>query len=148
MTPYIDAGFLATLVIRTPGSPMAWRQVEDFNAPIPLNFLHQLQIENMLVRLQTDKDAGVQRKALESTRLWRNYLAEAVFTVQSTDWDTAFRSALVWNGRFIQPPVPPALLLLHPALAAAAGATHFLSFDPRSRAAAKAAGLKLRPERL
>jgi len=42
----------------------------------------------------------------------------------------------------------PVLLLLWPALAASSGATHFLSFDPRTRRLASGAGLELLPESL
>lgn len=64
----------------------------------------------------------------------------------STDWDSAFRAALTWNHQNLDTP-PPFLLLLHPALAEVAGATHFLSFDSRSRALAQSSGLALRPEK-
>jgi hypothetical protein len=52
-----------------------------------------------------------------------------------------------WNDQSVHPPPSP-LLILHPALASVASASHFLSLDPRSRAFAKAAGLKLFPEAL
>jgi hypothetical protein len=63
----------------------------------------------------------------------------------SPDWNGALRVAISWNAQFSKN-VPPALLLLHPALAAVLGATKFLSFDPRSRVTAKAAGLQILPE--
>jgi hypothetical protein len=84
---------------------------------------------------------------LEGNRLWRGYLDEGVFQIQSVDWETAFRVAITWN-RGYTTPAPAPLLLLHPALAATAGASHFLSFDPRSRRAAKSAGLRPLPEQL
>ena len=116
------------------------------HAPIALNFLHQLQAENLLIGLQ-HADTGRQVAGREGMRLWRHYLAEGVFQLTPADWDSAFRQAIRWNSQFVNsPPLP--LLILHPALAFSAGASEFLSFDPRSRAVAKAAGLKIQPERL
>ncbi len=147
MTPYLDAGFLITLLIKTPGSRHAREAIRRFQAPFALNFLHQLQTENFLVRGQTDGTTEEQRAALEGNRLWRQYLDEGVFQVQSVDWETAFRVAITWN-RGYTTAAPAPLLLLHPALAAVAGASHFVSFDPRSRRAAKSAGLRPLPEQL
>jgi hypothetical protein len=64
----------------------------------------------------------------------------------AVDWESAFRLAITWNGHGITP--PPLLLLLHPALAFSEGATHFMSFDPRSREIARAAGLRIQPKML
>lgn len=145
MIPYLDAGFLITLLIKTPGSRHAREALRRCPAPFFLNFLHQLQTENFLVRGQAEGTAEEQQAALEGNRLWRQYLDEGVFQFRSIDWEPAFRVAITWN-RTSKPPTP--LLLLHPALAAVAGASHFLSFDPRSRQAARAGGLRLLPENL
>lgn len=147
MTPYLDSGFLITLLIKTPGSRAAREAVRRFQAPFHLNFLLQLQVENFLVRGQTEGTMEEQRAALEGNRLWRQYLDEGVFQLRGVDWETAFRVAITWNRSFTKKPPAP-LLLLHPALAAVSGASHFLSFDPRSRQAARAAGLRLLPESL
>ena len=64
-----------------------------------------------------------------------------------TDWDSAFRVAITWNNQQVATP-PPFLLLLHPALAFVAGATQFLSFDPRARDVARMAGMQVLPDKL
>ena len=147
MTPYLDAGFLITLLIKTPGSRPAREALRRLQAPLGLNFLHQLQAENFLVRGETEGTAEEQRAALEGNRLWRQYVEEGVFQFRSVDWETAYRVAITWNRAYTRK-APAPLLILHPALAAVAGASHFLSFDPRSRQAARAAGLHLLPEKL
>jgi hypothetical protein len=147
MTPYLDAGFLLTLLVPADGSALAHRVLRRGSAPFALNFLHQLQAENLLVGLEKSDDPARQTAGLQGKQLWQHYLAEGVFQLTPTDWDSAFRVAITWNNQHPRtPPLP--LLLLHPALAAVARATEFLSFDPRSRAVAKAAGLRLHPERL
>ena len=147
MIAYLDAGFLLTLLIRTPGSSLAQAVLRRLHAPFQLNFLHQLQVENLLARTQLSSASPEQAAGSEGHRLWRHYLAEGVFQLSAADWDTALRVAIKWNRQFSEPPPLP-LLILHPALAAVAGATHFMSFDERSRSLAKAAGLKLSPEKL
>ena len=145
MSPYLDGGFLLTLLVKTGGTATANRLLRG-HAPIALNFLHQLQAENLLIGLQ-HADTGRQVAGREGMRLWRHYLAEGVFQLTPADWDSAFRQAIRWNSQSVDaPPLP--LLILHAALAVSAGATEFFSFDPRSRAVAKAAGMKIQPERL
>lgn len=147
MTPYLDAGFLLAAILKTDGSPIAHRALRQFTAPFKLNFLHQLQAENLLVNCQKSNQPAKQELGNQGFRTWRNYLAEGVFQLIPADWDSAFRNALTWNEHAVAAPPSP-LLLLHPALASVLGASHFLSFDARSRAVAKAAGLKLMPESL
>lgn len=147
MTAYLDAGFLLTLIVRTPASPLAQRVLRRARAPFNLNFLHRLQAENLLARAVLSGDKKEQSAGLAGQRIWRHFLAEGVFQVVTADWDTALLVALKWNKAFAEAPPPP-LLILHPALATVSGATHFLSFDPRPRSLAQTAGLKLLPERL
>jgi hypothetical protein len=146
MTPYIDVGFLSTLLIKTPGRKLAWRNLQKFDPPHALNLLHHLQIENLLARCQLDADDGIKATGLEGARLWRFYAQEGVFQVRSAGWDAAFRAAISWTQTLTQD--VPFLLILHAALGAESGATHFLSFDPRARQFARRAGLKLLPESL
>ena len=77
MTPYIDVGFLSVLLVKTPGRRVAWRTLQRFPPPYPLNYLHHLQIENLLVRCQLDSDDKVKAVGLEGARLWKSYTAEA-----------------------------------------------------------------------
>ena len=148
MTPYLDAGFLLTLLIPTNGTAVARHVLRDVRAPFDLNFLHQLQAENLLKAMEASPERERQRAGRQARGLWERYFAEGVFQLSTpTAWDTAFVIAIAWNDSYSTPPPPP-LLLLHPALAAVGGATDFFSFDPRSRTAAKAADLRVRPERL
>lgn len=145
MRAYLDAGFLLTSLIHTTkGSQTANQLLREWGAPFYLNFLHQIQVENLLVTLQKSSEAQRQLIGSEGQRLWRNYFSEGVLQLAPTDWDSAFRLAITWNGHSAEP--PPFLLLLHPALALSCGATHFMCFDPRSRNVARAIGLHILPE--
>ena len=147
MTPYLDAGFLLVLLVPTAGTALANQLLNSVSVPVPLNFLHQLQAENLLKRLELSSEPARQVAGREGRSLWRNYLDEEVFQIVPANWSSALQVAIAWNDHHSGPPPAP-LLLLHPALAAVAAATEFLSFEPRSRAAAQAVGLRLLPDKL
>jgi len=147
MTPYCDFGFLAVLLVRAPGTGEAWKIVRQFEAPFPINYLHVLQIHNLFVRGQLEGNPRQKQLAADGQRLWKTYLDESVFLIQNPDWDVGYRLALTLTDNALSP-VPPPTLLLHAGLAAAVGATHLLSFDPRTRRGALALGLHVLPEKL
>lgn len=147
MTPYFDLGFLLTLLVKSPGRRTAWEITNRFGPPYRLNFLQQFQIENGFARQLTAQNVQVQEIGTHGLCLWNQYLDEGVFHVTSEEWDTALRLAISWN-RNLTRSVPATTFILHPALASAGGATHFLGFQPESRQVARTAGLKLLPERL
>jgi hypothetical protein len=142
MTPYLDAGFLLTILVQTKGSAISQQLLRE-RAPFRINSLHQLQAENLLQTLKDSDEPARQAIGADGDRLWKNYLEEGVFQLLQPEWEPAYRLAIIFNARHRSP--PPPLLLLHPALAVVERATDFLSFDPRSRALAKAVGLKLQP---
>jgi hypothetical protein len=147
MIPYLDAGFLLTLLINTSGSATAKSILEHCSPPFPIGLLHQLQAENLLLQLEKSGEPGRQRAAETGLRLWNWYFAEGLFEPSDMDWTASFRLAISWNAASPSAPASP-LLLLHAALAAVSEATHFLSFDPRARRVARDAGLRLLPEQL
>lgn len=145
MIPYLDGGFLLVLLARSPGTQAASALLRTMTPPIVINFLHQLQVENLLIRFQKDADPSLQINGNDGLRLWHHYLQEGVFAMVASDWESAFRNAITWNRLYHDAP-PSLWLFLHPALALTAGATHFCSFDPRTRGLAHAHGMKLLPE--
>jgi hypothetical protein len=147
MNPYLDGGFLLTVIARASGTPIASSILREIPTPIPINFLHQLQVENLLVRFQKDPDPTLQVGGNDGQRLWRQYLDEGVFVLVSSDWETALRNAITWNRNSVDAPPSP-WLFLHPAMALASASTHFFSFDPRTRALAKSRGIAVLPKQL
>ena|SRR5438876_50184 len=145
--PYLDLGFLLTLLVKNRSTVLAWELAHRFDAPLRITALHQLHVENALTRQLYESKLRLQKVAREGLTEWRNKLAEAVFVLHLAEWELAFRQAVIWNSQLPgRPPHTP--FLLHAALAATGGATHFLSFDPRPRTLAQSAGLKLLPETL
>lgn len=147
MTHYLDLGFLLCLVTKTPGSALAWETVRPLPQPMPITAFQAVQVENGLRKRLFVKDAKLQAVAAKAWGLWEFYQREMVFALAPAPWDAAFALARSWSQSLVQEP-PGATFILHPAVAAASGCTHFLSFQPESRVLAASAGLKLLPARL
>lgn len=148
MKPFLDTGFFVTLLVETSGSQVAWRIVRGLNDSLELTHLQRFQVENRLQREIANGDSPLLRAAAAGgLQRLRRYLDEMVFRAVDVDYDVAIHLASGWQ-RELGLQTPPALLLLWPSLAITAGASHFLSFDPRPRKLAKAAGLDLLPETL
>jgi len=147
MTHYLDVGFLLCLVTRASGTPVAWETVRTLSQPLSLTTLQALQVENGLRKRMLGSDQKLQAVAARAWGLWQFYLHEMVFALTPAPWDAALALARSWNERTPEAP-PSSSFLLHPAIAASCGCTHFLSFQPESRALAAAAGMRLLPARL
>jgi hypothetical protein len=144
MRPYLDAGFLLTLLVRTGGSAIAAEILRSHTLSFSVNLLHQLQAENFIAQLERATDAAERKTGNGARLLWQYFFTEKILEADDADWTNGLRLALAWTIEGSARPSPP-LLTLHPALAVVAGCTHFLSFDPRSRAVAEDGGLQLLP---
>ena len=149
MKPFLDSGFLLALLFETSGSPVAWRVTRRLSGPLHLASLQRLNVENRLLREIESADTGPKQKAVAAAALqrFRVYFEEQVFLSVPLDYDVAWHLASQWQ-RQLAGNTPPLLLLAWPALAAVSSATHFLSFDPRTRNLALAAGLHVLPAAL
>lgn len=148
MKPFLDSGFLLTLLLKTNGSAKAWEIARRLEGPISLPTFQIFTIDNRLQREIEARDATAAQRAVAANALqnFRWYLDQQVFRPMRLDYDIAIDLAYRWQKS--SSAALPALLLLWPALAATVGATHFLSFDPRTRHLAADAGLRLLPEKL
>jgi hypothetical protein len=148
MKPFLDSGFLLTLLLTTNGSPKAWEIARKLDGPLSVASFQIFSIENRLQRqIEADDSTSADRAgAANALQNLRWYLDQQVFRPIRLDYDIAIDLAYRWQKQSNS--VLPALLLLWPALAATVGASHFLSFDPRTRQLAIAAGLKVLPEKL
>ncbi len=147
MTHYLDLGFLLCLVTKSSGSRAAWDAVRPLPQPLLITAYQALQVENGLRKRLLGKDAKLQAVAARAWGLWQFYLREMVFALAPAPWDAALALARSWNERIAMEP-PTSSFLLHPAVAASCGCTHFFSFQPECRTLAAAAGMNLVPARL
>ena len=147
MTHYLDLGFLLCLVTKAPGSVVAWNLVRTLPQPLLITAFQAVQVENGLRKRLFQREAQAQAVAAKAWGLWEFYKREMVFALAPVPWDAAFALARTWNERATEEP-PASSFILHPAIAVAVGSTHFLSFQPESRAFAAAAGLRLLPVKL
>ncbi len=136
-----------TLLVVTSGSRAAWQIAGGFSEPLRLTHLQRFQIENRLQRETSAESSAIRGVATGGLQRLHHYLDELIFQPVHVDYDIAVHLAGSWQ-RDLGGQTPPGLLLLWPAVAVADGATHFLSFDARTRKFARAAGLKLLPATL
>ena len=147
MRPYLDAGFFLTLLVRTDGTPVATHLLRQVDAPCLITLLHEVQARTFLALNERSNDSSRRKAAQSGLALWQWYLDEGFISVSDVDWAAALSGAVRLITQSSDAPPPP-LLLLHPILATYAGATHFLSFDPRSRSIARIIGLQILPDKL
>jgi hypothetical protein len=147
MTHYLDLGFLLCLVTKATGSRAAWEIVRAIPQPLLVTTFQALQVENGLRKRMLGPDPKLQAVAARAWALWQFYLREMVFAFAPAPWDAAMALARSWNERTATEP-PGSSFLIHPAVAASCGCSHFLSFQPECRALAAAAGMTLLPARL
>lgn len=148
MKPFLDSGFLLTLLLNTNGSEEAWTIARGLEGPLLLTSFQILSTENRFQREMEADDSTPAHRAMAAAGLqnFRWYLEQQVFHTVLLDYGIAIDLAYQWQKHSKR--TQPTLLLLWPALAVTTGATHFLSFDPRTRQLARTAGLKLLPEKL
>ena len=144
MKPFLDAGFIAVVLLKAPGRPIAWELLQRFTPPFFLSHVQVLLIEHMLLHVRGAKE---RQAALRGHADWKRYLSEGVFQIELTDSLAVHSLAVDLNRRSLQHEAKP----LHYLLAASAvvmQSTHLLSFDPRTRELAAQTGLSVLPEAL
>jgi hypothetical protein len=100
MIPYLDAGFVISLLIQTAETEKANKTLNAFSGPFLLTFLHQLQAETFLLQKIKPKE-GPERLAGQGARkLWNYYFAEGVFCLAAVNWVNAFTLAINMDGTF------------------------------------------------
>ncbi|MBI2928190.1 MAG: hypothetical protein HYY24_21180 [Verrucomicrobia bacterium] len=104
-------------------------------------------MEGTLIKNSGAPDEHQRRVAAEALTLWRYYWVENVFDLELPDWELGLRHALQLQ-RQVGRQIAGATACVHVGLARVSGATHFLSFEPKSREAAQLFGLEVLPERL
>jgi len=150
MIPFLDSGFLLTLLMETGGSALAWQIAQELanESPLRLSPVQTIVIESNLLRTSQASEVPGNERALAAAALARLrwYLSEGVFLEVPADCEAPIQQARAWQLEQGMATTP--ILLLWPAFAVSSGATHFLSFDPRTRQLAAGAGLALFPEKL
>jgi hypothetical protein len=119
--------------------------VEPFTLPWSVNYLHVVQLENLLARAQLEGNQAQKRTGSSIAALWRARMAEGVIAIENPPWDDAWRAAIGFHREVIAP-VPQPSSLLHLAAAGLAHATHYLSLDGATRQLARRLGFDVLPE--
>ena len=148
MKGFLDTGFLLTILTHRAGAEKAWALLKDCEMPAAISSLQLIFIRHGLNNnlLDPKQSKGVHEVTVRAIKLLDWLFQQEIITAANIDYGEVISLAAAWVGKLRTP--MPTLLLVWPAAAVVSGATAFLSFDPRTRALAKAAGLKPLPERL
>jgi|GEM_PF-1846367 len=139
-TAYCDFWLVCAAILPGRKQSEANRLLRQLGAPLAINRLHVLQIKMILARAEAAHPKDVARARSQ----FKTYLAELVFEVEACPWEAALGLAVDLVRRHAVGGASPTHIL-HPCLAAAAGFTHYASFEPETRRFARAAGLRLLP---
>jgi hypothetical protein len=145
---FLDTGYLLTILTHRSGAEKAWALLKDCEMPAGISALQLFFVRHGLAKNLVDPKAteALQELSVSAIKLLNWLLREGVVRPAEIDYPEAIAVGERWAGKLRTPMA--SLLLIWAACAAVSGADSFLSFDPRTRALAKGAGLKLLPERL
>ena len=148
MKIFLDAGFLVTILTHRTGAETAWALLKDCETPTIISSLQLFLIRHGLNKslLDPKESAEIQDLSVRAIKLLNWLTQQEIIQSAEIDYQEVVSVAETWADK-LRTPVP-SLIILWAAYAAVSGASTLLSFDPRTRALAKAAGLKLLPEKL
>jgi hypothetical protein len=146
--PFLDTGLLLTILTHRAGSETAWALLRDCERPVIISSLQLFFIRHGLSKTLLDpkESSEIHELSVSAIKLLNWLMHQEVIHSPEIDYQEVVSVATAWADKLRTP--LPSLLVLWSACAAASGADTFLSFDPRTRSLAKAAGLKVLPERL
>jgi hypothetical protein len=141
---YPDSSFLISLLIEDANSEAAQRYMARNPAPLHYNPLHRLEVRNGL-RLRVHRGDIEKSERAAALRQIEDDLADGIFIHGPLPWTDALRKAEQLSEDYAEEIGSRAADTLHVAAAKLANIRHFLSFDERQRALARAAGLTVKP---
>src|SRR6188768_1736856 len=99
MKPFLDTGFLLTLLFETGGSPEAWEIARELDGPLTLASLQVFTVENRLQRqIESEETPEVLRAAaVGALQTFRWYLEQQVFQMVRLDYEIAINLASQWQ---------------------------------------------------
>lgn len=148
MTGFLDTGFLLTILTHRRGAAKAWALLKDCEMPAAISSLQLFLIRHGLQKTLMDPNEAdeVHEVSVGAIKMLNWLTQQEVIRPVELDYAEVIAVAESWSGKLRTP--LPSLLLMWAACAGVSGSDAFLSFDPRTRALAKGAGLKVLPEKL
>jgi hypothetical protein len=148
VTPFLDTGFLLTILTHRTGAEKAWALLKAGEMPGGISSLQLFFIRHGLGKTLIDPNETEENRdiSVRAIKLLDWLIQQDVIRPLPIDYEDVVAVSETWS-RKVRTPLP-SLLLIWAACAAISGAIVFLSFDPRTRAFAKGAGLKILPEKL
>ena len=148
MKPFLDTGFLLTILTHRAGAETAWTLLKECERPVIVSSLQLFFVRHVLSKTLLDpkENSEIHDLSVGAIKLLNWLTDQEIFHSPEIDYQEVVGVAAAWGDKLRTP--LPSLLVLWSACAVVSGADTFLSFDPRTRSLTKAAGLKVLPERL
>ena len=146
--PFLDSGFLLTILTHRAGAETAWALLKECERPVIISSLQLFFIRHGLGKTPLDpkESSEIHDLSVGAIKLLNWLIQQEIIHSPEIDYQEVVSVAGAWADKLRTP--LPSLLVLWSASATVSGADLFLSFDPRTRSLTKAAGLKVLPERL
>lgn len=141
MTSYADTGFLCSLYAPDAHTARAARQMQRQVLPLPMTWLHQLELRNAL-RLRVFRREITARQRDASLNMMLADVATGVLVGVAPDLGDTMLEAERLSALHSERLGTRSLDVLHVAAAMVLGIPAFLSFDRRQTSLARAAGLR------
>jgi predicted nucleic acid-binding protein len=136
---YFDSSLLVRLYVREAGWTEVVEAVSDASEPLPIVFLHELEIVNAMYRAVFEKLIDREQRAA-SLELFRDDVRTGLYRRFTLDLPDLTHRALQIVQGWTEKLGVRSLNVLHVAAAQAVGATHFATADARQRKLAHAVG--------
>jgi hypothetical protein len=145
---FLDTGFLLALLTHRSGAEKGWALLKNHDTPAGISSLQLFFVRHGLSKSVIDpkETEEVRDISVRAIKLLNWLTEQEVIRMVEIDYAEVIATAESCAIKLRTP--MPSLLLIWPACAVVSGMETFLSFDPRTRALAKGAGLKVLPERL
>jgi hypothetical protein len=144
--PFLDTGFLLTILTHRAGAETAWALLKECERPVIISSLQLFFIRHGLGKTLLDpkENSELHELSVRAIKLLNWLIQQEIIHSPEIDYQEVVSVAETWANRLRTP--LPSLFILWSACAAVSGARIFLSFDPRTRSLTEAAGLKVLPK--
>ena len=144
MPSYADTSFLVAVYSPEADSMRALAHMQRLTEALPLTPFHRHELRTG-IRLRVFRREITEEQRQAAFHEIDSDLDDNILAHQPVPWTDTFREAERLAGAHVETLGVRSFDLLHVGLALALQATHFLTFDARQAALAKAAGLKVKP---
>jgi hypothetical protein len=141
---YADSSFIVALYLPQQSSPKAIAFMERYGQAVPFTPWHRLEVRNAIRLAVRQKVIASLQAKTQLKQIDTDLKEESLLAHQAIDWTDALRAAEKLGATYNETIGCGSADLFHVAVALQLGCDHFLTFDDKQTAMAKAAGLTVK----